>query len=157
MITLRPATEKDCNMVWRWANDPGVRAVSFSKDDIPYDMHGKWFKKKLINPKCVFFIAETINQEPVGQVRYDLVGSEATISVIVDENYRGQGYGSQIIAHASGRIFDTGCVKAIHAYVELGNHSSVNAFKKAGFKSIEITTVKNQPANHLILSKEAQP
>ena len=141
-------------MVWRWANDPEVRAVSFSKDDIPYDSHVKWFKKKLNNPKCVFFIAEKINQEPVGQVRYDLIGSEATISVIVDEIYRDQGYGSQIIAHASGRIFETGRVKAIHAYVKSGNHSSVKAFKKAGFKLTEMTTVKNQPANHLVLAKE---
>jgi RimJ/RimL family protein N-acetyltransferase len=154
MITLRPVTEKDCNMVWCWANDPEVRAVSFSSDDIPYDAHVKWFNNKLNNPGCVFFIAEEINQKPVGQVRYDLLGNEATISVIVAENYRDQGYGSRIIVRASDWIFETSRVKKIHAYVKLGNHPSLKAFKKAGFKLTEITTVKNQLANHLLLSNE---
>ena len=155
MITLRTVTEKDCRMVWCWANDPGVRAVSFSKDDIPYDTHVRWFKKKLNDPDCVFFIAEEINKKPVGQVRYDLAGNEATISIIVDENFKSQGYGSQIIAHASEKIFKTNRVKTIHAYVKLENHASVKTFKKAGFKLIGNTSVNNQPANHLVLSKEA--
>jgi RimJ/RimL family protein N-acetyltransferase len=142
-------------MVWSWANDPAVRAVSFSKDDIPYDAHIRWFKTKLYDPNCVFFIAEEINQKPIGQVRYDLVGNEATISVIVDDNFKGQGYGPQIIARASGRIFNIGHVKKIHAYVMPENHASIKAFKKANFKLIGSTTVKGQPASHFILSKEA--
>ena len=155
MITLRPVTKKDCKMVWSWANDPGVRAVSFSKDDIPYDSHNTWFKTKLSDPNCVFFIAEEINQQPVGQVRYDLVDNEATISVIVDENFRDQGYGLQIIARASERMFKIRHVVTIHAYVMPENHASIKAFKKANFKLIESTTVKGQPASHYILSKEA--
>jgi UDP-2,4-diacetamido-2,4,6-trideoxy-beta-L-altropyranose hydrolase len=155
MITLRPVTEKDCKMVWSWANDRGVRSVSFSKDDIPYDSHIKWFKKKLNDPNCVFFIAEEINQKPVGQVRYDLVGDEATISVIVDDNFKGRGYGLQIIARASERIFKIRHVRKIHAYVMPENHASIKVFKKANFQLIESTTVNGQPASHFILSKKA--
>ena len=155
MITLRPVTEKDCKMVWSWTNDPGVRAVSFSKGDISYDTHIRWFKTKLNEPNCVFFIAEEIDQEPVGLVRYDMVGGEATISVIVDDNFKGQGYGSQIIARASERIFKIRHVRTIHAYVMPENHASIKAFKKANFQLIESTTVKGQPASHFILSKGA--
>ena len=155
MITLRSVTEKDCKMVWSWATDPGVRAVSFSSDDIPYDTHIRWFKTKLNDPNCVFFIAEEINQEPVGQVRYDLVDNEATISVIVDDNFKGQGYGSQIIARASERIFKIQHVRTIHAYVMPENHASIKAFKKANFQLIESTTVNGQLASHFVLSKKA--
>jgi RimJ/RimL family protein N-acetyltransferase len=143
-------------MVWCWANDPRVRAVSFSKDDIPYDTHIRWFEKKLNDPNCVFFIADKTNHKPVGLVRYDLAGDDATVSVIVDNNFRGEGYGSHIITRGSEKIFKTRQVGKIHAYVLPQNYASVKAFKIANFKFIEDTTVKGQPAKHFILSKEAQ-
>ena len=156
MITLRPATNKDCKMVWHLANDPQVRAVSFSKNDIPFDTHIRWFEKKLNDPNCVFFIADKTRQQSVGLVRYDLAGGEATVSVIVDYNFKGRGYGSHIITLGSETIFRTRQVGKIHAYVLPQNYASVKAFKKANYKLMEDTTVKGQPAKHFILAKEAQ-
>jgi RimJ/RimL family protein N-acetyltransferase len=143
-------------MVWCWTNDPQVRAVSFSKDDIPYETHIRWFEKKLNDPNCLFFIADKNNQEAIGLVRYDLVGDDATVSVIVDNNFKGQGYGSHIIARGSEKIFQSRQVGKIHAYVLPQNYTSVKTFKKANFKFMEDTTVKGQLAKHFILSKEAQ-
>jgi UDP-2,4-diacetamido-2,4,6-trideoxy-beta-L-altropyranose hydrolase len=39
MITLKRATQEDCRLIWKWANDPDVRAASFSSKPIPYDTH----------------------------------------------------------------------------------------------------------------------
>jgi RimJ/RimL family protein N-acetyltransferase len=155
MITLRPVTDKDCKMVWFWANDPQVRAFSFSKDDISYDTHIRWFEMKLNDPNCAFFIADKTNHQSVGLVRYDLTGEDATISVIVSKNFKGQGYGSHIIKNGSERIFKTRQVAKIHAYMLPQNYASVKAFKKANFKFMENTIVKGQPAIHFVLTKEA--
>ena len=155
MITLRPITEMDCRMVWYWANDPAVRAVSFSKGDIPYDSHIRWFRKKLSDPNCEFFIADDRNRKSIGLIRYDLSDDDATVSVIVDSRYKGQGYGAQIITCGSERIFTNRQVNKIHAYVLPQNKASVKAFKKANFRFREDTIVKGQPAKHFILTKKA--
>ncbi|HEY6329370.1 MAG TPA: UDP-2,4-diacetamido-2,4,6-trideoxy-beta-L-altropyranose hydrolase, partial [Blastocatellia bacterium] len=38
-VRLRRATTNDSLVVWKWANDPGVRLVSFSPDPIPLESH----------------------------------------------------------------------------------------------------------------------
>jgi hypothetical protein len=39
MIKLRQASEKDGRLIWKWANDPDVRTVSFSTETFPYEEH----------------------------------------------------------------------------------------------------------------------
>ena len=146
----------DCRLVWHWANDPSVRAVSFSKDDIPYDTHIRWFKNKLNDPNCVFYIADDRNRESIGLIRYNLSEDDATVSVIVDSRYKGQGYGSHIITCGSERIFTNRRVNRIHAYVLPQNKASVRAFRKANFRFREDTIVKGQPAKHFILTRKVQ-
>ena len=114
------------------------------------------FKEKLNDPNCIFYIAEDTNHQSVGLVRYDMAGNDATISVIVDHNFNGRGYGAHIIARGSEKIFKNGKVEKIHAYILPQNQASVKAFKKANFKWLEDTTVEGQPAKHLILVKKVQ-
>jgi len=154
MITLKRARQEDCRLIWKWANDPDVRAVSFSSKPIPYDTHTEWFKAKLSDSNCLFYIAEEITHGPVGQVRYDMNGTEATISVSLDRSFRGKGYGSLIIARASEQVFATTCINMIHAYVKKENTGSVKAFIKAGFKLHDDTIVNHQHAKHILRIKE---
>ena len=102
---------------------------------------------------CYFYIAEDINQTPIGQVRYDLEGNEATISVSLVRKFRDKGYGTSLIRLASQKLFDISDVDVIHAYVRRGNQSSVKAFKKAGFILVGTTAIKNCKASHLIAKK----
>jgi len=62
MLKLREVSDKDCMLIWECSNDPDVRAVSFSQEPIPYKDHVKWFKSKLNDMGCYFYIAEDINQ-----------------------------------------------------------------------------------------------
>ena len=154
MLKLRQVAEEDCRLIWTWANDPEVRAVSFSSEAIPYDDHVAWFESKLNDPSCYFYIAEDKNDEPVGQVRYEREGTEATISVSLDKKFRGKGYGTALLHLTSQRFFETADVEVIHAYIKEGNEASVGAFKKAGFVSVGTTTKSNHQAHHLVLRKE---
>lgn len=154
MIKLRQASEKDSRPIWKWANDPDVRAVSFSTETFPYEEHVKWFKTKLDDQGCWFYIAENTNQDSVGQVRFELKDQEAYISISLDRKFRGQGYGSRIIELASKTLLGLTGVKAIHAYIKKENSISLAAFKKAGFSTVKNMLVKNHPAHHLILTRE---
>jgi RimJ/RimL family protein N-acetyltransferase len=154
MINLRKASAKDCRLIWKWANELEVRALSFASDAIPYDDHIKWFERKINSPDCYLYIAENSNDKPVGQIRFELEGNNATISISLDRKFRNKGYGSKMIALASQNIFENSKVNVIHAYIKKGNIVSASAFKKAGFIFIEDALIKGQHAVHLILEKK---
>jgi len=44
-IRLRQVTENDCELIWRWANDPDVRNSAFNSDPIPWETHKCCFRK----------------------------------------------------------------------------------------------------------------
>ena len=154
MIGLRHISKKDCRLIWQWANDPEVRAESFSQEPIAYEDHVKWFEAKLNDSNCYFYIAENRSRESVGQIRFELKKDIAHISISLDCKYRGQGHGSKIIELASKTFFTVTEAKAIHAYIKKDNTASIAAFKKAGFSAVKNVLVDNQPAHHLILARE---
>lgn len=154
MFKLRRVAREDCKLIWTWANDPEVRAVSFSSEAIPYADHLTWFESKLNDPTCYFYIAEDKNNEPVGQVRYDREGNEATISISLDKKFRGRGYGPSLLRLASQRFFEICDAEVIHAYIKEGNEASIGAFKKAGFNAIGARRKNNYKIYHLVLRKE---
>ena len=42
-MRFRRATQKDCELLWKWANDPVTRDNSFSPAKISWDEHRDWF------------------------------------------------------------------------------------------------------------------
>ena len=153
-LTLRSMQEEDCALIWKWANDPHVRAVSFSTQPILWEDHVRWFKLKLNDPQCFFFIAVEKNGVPVGQARCDKKKDETVISVSVQHRFRGKNYGSMIIKLASQEIFYISDNQVIHAYIKQGNEASKVAFIKAGFSYADIKTVCGQPADHFMLHRD---
>jgi len=151
MIRLRPVQEEDCRLIWEWANDPDVRAVSFTSEPIAWDNHVKWFRSRLNDPSCIFYISNTSEGVPIGQIRFDLEGEEGVVSISIDSNHRGDGYGSAMISLASEKVFEVSNISVIHAYVKKGNDFSVRAFEKAGFKIEGIEEIYGTEAIRLIL------
>jgi UDP-2,4-diacetamido-2,4,6-trideoxy-beta-L-altropyranose hydrolase len=151
ILRLRPVREDDCNLVWEWANEPEVRAVSFSSEPILWEHHLQWFKSKLINPRCIFYIAINSHDVPIGQVRCDLESDEAVVSISIDRKFRNQGYGSSLIKLASQKLFHNLDVTRLNAYIKPGNQASVKAFVKAGFQDMGTTRLRGHQAIHLVI------
>lgn len=154
MLRFRTVNEDDCKLIWEWANDPEVRAVSFSSEPIPWEQHVQWFTSKLNDPNCIFYIAMDSEGVPVGRVRYDIDGNQAVISVSIDQKFRGQGYGRTAIRLASRELFGASDADVIRAYVKQSNEVSVRAFVNAGFKDMGTTTVCGHQAILLVLRKD---
>ena len=70
-ISLRPADAGDEALLLRWANDPQVRASSFSPDLIARSDHHYWFRQGLADPNRLFLIATAADGCPIGQIRFD--------------------------------------------------------------------------------------
>ncbi|MGA9040143.1 MAG: UDP-2,4-diacetamido-2,4,6-trideoxy-beta-L-altropyranose hydrolase [Terriglobales bacterium] len=152
-LGLRRATEKDCQLLWEWANDPEVRIVSFSTDPISWDRHLQWFNAKLADPNAVLYLAVDPEGTPIGHVRYQLEGLRAAVSISLAKPWRGKGLGRAILAKATQDLFQTTPATIIDAFVKPVNTISLQLFTRAGYKQVANETVSGQEAIHFILEK----
>jgi len=152
MLSLRPVETDDCQLLWEWANDPDVRAVSFVPGPIAWDVHVEWFRTKMKDSSVRLFIALE-GETPIGQLRYELQGREAVASISLDRAARGKGFGTSVIRLGSRLVFQTLNADVIHAFVKEGNEASLRAFLKAGFNHEGRTTVCDQQAIHVMIRK----
>ena len=90
----------------------------------------------------------------MGQIRYQLAGAEATVSVALAPAQRGRGYGSQIIGLGTEEILKTTQAHLIHAHIKPDNLASVRGFEQAGFTQAGTTDAGGQAALHLVYLKE---
>ena len=148
-LRLRRAQESDCRRLWEWANDREVRSVSFHQEAIPWETHAAWFRDKLADANCTLYIAETDAGEPIGQLRFDRGGRDAVISISLDANYRGQGYGVRVLREGCRTFFIEHPTETLHAYIKSGNQASVRAFEAAGFVVFETAQMSGAEALHL--------
>jgi len=95
----RPATAADGALLLRWANDPQVRANSFSPEPIAPDEHQRWFRAGLADVNRLLLIASDAQGCPLGQIRFDRqpqpaveAPREAMIDLSLDRCARGQGW-----------------------------------------------------------------
>jgi len=152
-LELRPVQEEDCRLLWEWVNEPDVRAASFCSETIAWEDHVSWFRSRLHDPACHFFVAHRRGDGPLGQVRFEVDGLEAVIDVSLDCRYRGSGYGKLLTQKAVRQLFVTTGVREVHAFVKPDNIRSRRAFERAGFKEVGLAEQKGTKAVHYV--KEA--
>jgi UDP-2,4-diacetamido-2,4,6-trideoxy-beta-L-altropyranose hydrolase len=153
-LRLRSVRQKDCRLLWEWANDPAVRAASFSSEFIPWEDHEKWFRTKLSDPSCHYYILLSEEGIPVGQVRFDTSGDEAEGNVSIAPDLRGRGYGALGIQIASERLFRETAVTRIYAHIKPNNNASIQAFTEAGYKTTGTKVIKGHKALQMVLNKD---
>ncbi|MGH7428373.1 MAG: UDP-2,4-diacetamido-2,4,6-trideoxy-beta-L-altropyranose hydrolase [Candidatus Methylomirabilaceae bacterium] len=152
-LRLRPAREGDRRLLWEWANDPDVRAVSFGQDPIPWDSHVGWFEARLRDPSCIFYVGVDENDVPVGQIRFDREEDGVVVSVSVGRERRGRGHGRLLIELASQKVHAaTG--SAIRAYVRPGNQASARTFQRAGYRQAGGARIRGQDALVFVFSRQ---
>ena len=98
-LTMRRATEKDSQLYWHWANDPVVRENAFSQQTIGWEEHQKWFDQRLNDENTMLLLIES-DFTPIGQVRFDRVGSHFTIGYSIAKQFRGFGWGKKMLSKA---------------------------------------------------------
>jgi RimJ/RimL family protein N-acetyltransferase len=154
-LRLRQIQEKDCRLLWEWANDPEVRAVSFSPEPIPWDQHLQWFHSKLADPNALLYLVTDLEDAPVGEVRYQLQGTRAVVSICLGPEFRGKGYGNTILKMATEALFRSSQVNKIDAYVKPENEASLRLFTSAGFTLGTTGQVGRQHAVHFVLGRNS--
>jgi len=152
-ISIREADVGDSRILWEWANEPAVRAISFSSDPIPWKEHEQWMAQRLSDHACRLYIGINRAGEPIGQVRFQIHDKSAKISVSLDSRFRGKGYGVVLIRKAIQELSLTTGVGVIEAFVKPSNDLSLRVFRKAGFIEVGEQVVQGQTAVRFTLER----
>ena len=140
-IRLRPATSTDEALLLHWANDPQVRANSFSPVPIKAADHHNWFQKGLANPNRLLLIAKGADGCQIGQIRFDLQpssaqadASEAMVDLSLDRCARGHGLATAVV-RLGLQAMEQRWGPALDAVAEVlfSNTASNACFARAGF------------------------
>ena len=135
-ISVREAKAEDILLYFNWANDPLVRKFAFQTERIPFECHSQWFAKKLKGDDTILCLCY-LNENPVGQVRFDKVGNGLYIDISIDAVYRGKGYGKRVLNSAMDYVFCRYGFYNFISEVKEENVASVNLFLSAGFVLVE--------------------
>ncbi|NOY76037.1 MAG: GNAT family N-acetyltransferase [Kiritimatiellaeota bacterium] len=156
-VLLREAEPKDCRFIWELANDPVVRSVSFSSDEIPWDEHFAWFQSILSSSNSLIYIVERPDGDKIGQIRFELKSGGCVVSISILAAKRGRGFGLIVLEKGLDAFFASHAdVSAVHAYIKPDNIASLNLFERTGFMKTGTASIKTaNDALHLLLEKES--
>lgn len=152
-LLMRLAELSDVDLYYKWANDLLVRQNSFNSEEINYQQHVNWFTNKLNSSECYFFLFLNYQNIPVGQIRIDESNNEKIIGISIDENFRGKGYGVEMLNMACFHYLSKFPNEEIIAYIKENNIASINQFSKAGFSYTGHTTLKG---HHSLMYKKSK-
>ena len=145
-LRLRLVDESDCRLLFEWADDPAARAASFHSAVIPWEEHVSWFAERLRDPRSVIYIGENAAGHPVGLVRFQIQDVRAVMSVNVAPQFRGQGWGRELIAFSLRSLARESTVRRVEAFVKPDNQASLRVFEASGFRLAGQERVADQAA-----------
>ena len=155
ILTINPDSElhvrdmsiSDRNLVFKWANDPITRANSLSSKEIKIETHNKWFKSKLQDNKCRFYLIKSVNCIAVGMVRFEQLndGNSYEVHYSIAPIYRGLGMGSHVLRDAIDAIYLKIGEVVIVGRIKKINVASERIFKSIGFKIVSEEDYNSDP------------
>lgn len=136
MIEFRRAGREDCELLFRWRNDPRTRKHSLNPEALVEAEHRKWFASTLENERRILLLA-CAEGKVVGVLRFDLLDEPvrtAEVSIYVDPERHGQGLGKEILKGVEVWLEKNTEIDRLHAKVVQDNRPSVEIFKGCGFR-----------------------
>ena len=144
-LKVRPAKENDLMLIFKWANDPLTRKMSFNQNPISLETHKEWFYK-IVATHTHLFIVEGKNLDnwlPVAQVRVDKNGE---ISMSLASEFRGQHLATPVIKTVIDYCGNFNLpLKELVAHIKPENIASIKTFKRAGFHFVRETMINQHP------------
>jgi UDP-2,4-diacetamido-2,4,6-trideoxy-beta-L-altropyranose hydrolase len=130
-LKIRTATSSDALTYFAWVNDSEVRSSALNTDPVQLRTHLEWFSGRLIDADSYLFVLEA-GDLPVGQIRFELHGEEATIDYSLDVLVRGRGWANQLVKLGIEAL-NTGRPAMLTATVKPENAVSAATFIRLGF------------------------
>lgn len=134
-VRLLPMSSQDCELLWHWQCEPGIRHYFRNPAPPSWQEHQIWFASALANPKVQLFRIEHEGCA-VGMLRLDSKGEDAAeISLLLSSRYQGKG----IAARALRLVQERNPELCLLAEVHPENQASKRLFIAAGFQPLDTT------------------
>lgn len=144
-LVLKKVTREDCDLLFKWVNDKEVRNSAFNTNIVRIEEHMKWFENKFSSDNCYMFICYN-GELPIGQIRLDIKGNMGKIDYSIEEKYRGNNYGNEILGLIEKETLK---IDILIGEVKYSNIASQKAFEKNNYK-------KNNKKFFICYSKELE-
>ncbi|MBM3673088.1 MAG: GNAT family N-acetyltransferase [Actinobacteria bacterium] len=131
-LSLRPAAEDDVEVLFVLRNDPESVEFSGTARAVTWEEHREWFARCLTGAATSIWIGES-NGDVVGQVRVDIDGGSATVSIAVIPERRGCGYAMEMLRHLQLKMAADHPTPELVANVHRDNAASRRLFERSGF------------------------
>ncbi len=138
---FRASKAGDLMQFFHLANDPDVRANSFSPKPIELKEHKNWFIKRQ-NSALVGMYVLDCHGVLAAQVRYEAVDDIASADYSVHPAFRGRGLGAKILAESCQPALKRLQVRRLRGEVLLSNLASGKCFLRAGFLEREVVNIR---------------
>ncbi len=136
-LKLEPITEEDTDLILKWRNNINVKKNFIFQQMFTKDIHLNWLKTNVFTGKTAQFI---INYDgtSIGSTflrDIDVDNNKAEFGIFIGEdNYRGQGLGTQATLQILKYGFEKLNLNKIFLRVLNNNTSAVNSYIKSGFQ-----------------------
>jgi UDP-2,4-diacetamido-2,4,6-trideoxy-beta-L-altropyranose hydrolase len=133
-LKLREATADDIHWLFKLRNDPIAYKNFLNPRPIEWEKHVDWFKKALIGNKCFIYVVYNEKKENISMIKFIVRGQKAEVGINLDKNFRGLGYGVEIIRIGTRHFLKNfSKVTKIIALIRKNNLGSIKVFSKAGY------------------------
>ena len=141
-INLRAIEHQDAPLLYRWFNDPvvmdgwGWSAPARSMPTVAAQAE-EWLTREIAFGRPEALVAESLAGDPVGLVIVRIDRPEARsveLSLLVDADCWGQGFGLDIMQTTLEACFDGWGVHRVGVRVEEGNERAMALYRRLGFK-----------------------
>jgi UDP-2,4-diacetamido-2,4,6-trideoxy-beta-L-altropyranose hydrolase len=139
--TVRP---EDVGLLFRWANDPVTRRMSFSSNFITWEEHQSWFARLFNSQERLQIIVELYEAErwtPIGQIRID---DDGTVSFSLSPLHRGRHLATPVLRKAISFYELRDGTRRLWAYIKPDNEASQKVFSQVGFTFAETGELADQ-------------
>ncbi len=77
-VRLRPMTDADLELVLAWRNHPDVRQHMYTRNEISFEEHSRWFRGASVDPDRHLLILE-VDTVPQGYINFRCDGEGAAV------------------------------------------------------------------------------
>lgn len=133
-VVLRRAEERDIPEIYEHLHRDYVKKYFTENEKREWENHKKWYKFLINSPYFLLYILEDSRGQFLGQLKFELDGETAILSIYLSKSIRGKGMGKAAILKGIKELtLYSGNIEIVLAYILEENEASIKTFEKSGF------------------------
>lgn len=134
LIILRKANQEDISKFYKYLHRDFIKKYSTLDEKEEWKNHRRTYKFLINSPNYLLYIIEDEQGRFLGQLKFELEGEIAIVSIYLVNEVRGQGYARNILLNGLEElIHESDEVRIVLAYILEENESSIKVFESIGF------------------------